>query len=219
MHRLVRKIVNCRVMSAIGKLFRPQQLDYGALGGEEAVVHFTRAFLSEKKKTQLFGTMRSRLSACYVDEETIGNSVDMVMSDLRLVIDMGKQIGWSLTLPSVRPRFCREELSLLGALLLPKSITTAMDTKTATLCVLTSRLNILQAHQGFFHPQELPKRAKGDKDVTVRTGVKPARKIGGIRRSSANERGSYKQHRNDAAGVETSQLAGQQRWIWDPGNE
>ena len=249
LRRLAGKIVSRRVMETMGQLARPTQLGYGTRGGAEAVVHATRAYMSDIDETQVilkldfrnafntvrrdkmllavrtylpkfysfiwqmyrnpsklfFGdfllqsesgvqqgdplgpllfclvtrelttSMQSPLNCWYLDDGTIGGTAELVESDLRTVMTIGEDIGLELNLSKCEAfvfggdsisraaatsdvkRFAknirfpkREELSLLGSPLLPEAITKAMDKKTSTIRLLTSRLTDLQAHQALF---------------------------------------------------------------------
>ncbi|OWA54844.1 hypothetical protein BV898_19237 [Hypsibius exemplaris] len=123
----------------------------------------------------LSGAMRARLNAWYLDDFTLGDTVDVVLEDLQSVMRMGSDIGLEFNLAKCEAFVfaedvadCQEaraaihqfaptisfpgpeELSLLGAPLLLEGISTAMDIKTATLRLLASRLGMLPAHQALF---------------------------------------------------------------------
>lgn len=249
LRRLAGKIVNQRVMTAMGALVRPAQLGYGTRGGCEAAVHGTRSFmLAEEETTVLlkmdfrnafntvhrevmlrsvrihlpdyyrfvwqmyrypsqlsFGdfvlqsqagvqqgdplapllfclvtrdltvSMVSPLNTWYLDDATVGGSVKDVEADLRLVMDRGREIGLELNLAkceafvyggdeksrltaiarmsNVAPTIglpTRASLRLLGSPLLPEGVANALEEKTETLRLLTSRLAELHAHQALY---------------------------------------------------------------------
>ena len=124
---------------------------------------------------EMANSMHSPLNAWYLDDATVGGPLETVERDLLAVVAMGRDVGLELnfckcealvyggneasraeTTNRMRQRVpeiklpSREELTLLGAPLLPPGVATALEEKTAAISLLTSRLSILQAHQALF---------------------------------------------------------------------
>ena len=124
---------------------------------------------------QLTQSMASPLNTWYLDDGTVGGSVEVVLTDLELVIQKGREVGLDLNLAKCEAFVCGgdqesmaaatarifnfvpeiglptgEDLSLLGSPLLPEGIVSALKEKTATIRLLTGRLEELQAHHALF---------------------------------------------------------------------
>ena len=119
--------------------------------------------------------MKSPLNTWFLDDGTVGGEVQMALQDMQTVKQRGAAIGLELNLEKCEAyiyggtetsraaatatmlafaptiRLLRPDiLTLLGAPLLPEGIAKAMEEKTGSLKLLTSRLENLPAHQALF---------------------------------------------------------------------
>ena len=120
-------------------------------------------------------TMTSPLNVWYLDDGTVGGSLEEVERDLRRVMEMGESVGLELnqakceafvyggeetsraaaidriraTAPTISLP-SRVELCLLGSPVLPEGIANALEVKINNIRLLTSRLEELQAHHALF---------------------------------------------------------------------